>query len=279
MKERTSTTHSTSGIPLHLHVWEPDNEPTAALVISHGLGEHCGRYAHVAEHFAARGFIVYGQDHCGFGNSGGRKGDVPSLEVVVSDLLALNRLIDSDVGDGARRVLLGHSMGGLIGLKLLQDHPQAFTEAIITGPSLNVTRGVNAVLLGLSKVLKVMLPMITLGNGLKPEDICSDPSVVTAYINDPLVHDRISPRLFNGLIAACRQLAAMPTAFGSDLSLLLMHGGADPICFADDSERFFERLSLEKKQLKIWPGMLHEILNEKDKALVLAEIDRFLGIG
>jgi len=276
MKEKISQRQSVTGKMLHLRTWEPDGEVTGALVISHGLGEHCGRYGEVAAHYTAQGFAVYGQDHYGFGLSAGRRGDVPSFDVLHQDLTALQAEIAKERGADLRQVLLGHSMGGLIALALLHHSPGVFGEAVISAPALDVTRGVNPVLLALSKMLCWTVPFVTLDNTLVPAEICTVKSVVEAYLADPLVHRRISSRLFNGMADAGRRLRTSPGILPRDLRLLLLHGADDPICFRDDSERLFADLPMEDKTLKVFDGMLHEILNEREKADVLAEIDAFL---
>ena len=279
MKASTSQRKSVTGKMLHLRTWEPEGEATGALFISHGLGEHCGRYAHVAEHFTAKGFAVYGQDHYGFGLSEGRRGDLPSYAVLPRDLEALQSDIKNERGDGLRHVLLGHSMGGLIALSLLHHSPEAFGEAVVIAPAVNPTRGVNPVLLGLSRFLRYTLPFVTLDNTLNADEICTDKAVVEAYKADPLVHRRISPRLFNGMADAGLKLRTSPGILPRDLRLLLMHGGDDPICAKNDTETFFADLSLTDKTLKVFDGMLHEVLNEKGQGEVLAEIDAFLDKG
>jgi alpha-beta hydrolase superfamily lysophospholipase len=137
---------------------------------------------------------------------------------------------------------------------------------------------VNPVLLGLSKVLRLTLPFVTLDNTLNPDDLCTDKAVVAAYKADPLVHRRISSRLFNGMAAEGRRLRADPDILPRDLRLLLLNGGDDPICVKEDTEALFANLSLENKTFKVFPGLLHEILNEPAQADVLAEIDAFLGL-
>lgn len=278
MKSRSTEHESVTGRTLHLRIWEPEETgdgPTPALVLVHGLGEHAGRYEHVAAHFVGHGFRVYGVDHVGFGRSGGRKGDA-SIHAAARDVVSLARRIDDECGTDARRVLLGHSMGGLIALVALRDHPGRFREAVVTGPALNPTRGINKVLIGLSKLLGMTVKGITLSNGLDANGLSTDRQVVRAYNEDPLVHDRISARLYNSMIDESDRLRRAPDCFPADTALLLMHGREDPICFADDTEALYESLPLQGKALKIWPGMLHEILNEVDKAEVLDEIDRFL---
>jgi alpha-beta hydrolase superfamily lysophospholipase len=167
-------------------------------------------------------------------------------------------------------------MGGLIALAALRDQARVFPEGVVSGPALNVTRGINPALIGLSRALGWVHPGMTLSNGLNPDDLCTDPTVVKAYREDPLVHDRISARLFNSMVDEGRRLRGEPEAFSAQTRLLLMHGRGDPICSAEDTERFFEGLVLAKKTLKVWPGMKHEILNEPAQAEVLDEIDRFL---
>lgn len=273
---RESEHTSVTGETLYLRIWEPSAEPNGrVLLLVHGLGEHVGRYEHVARHFTAKGFHVYGLDHLGFGRSGGKKGDA-TVDIMARDIVSLSDRLDDEVGTGTERMLLGHSMGGLIALVALRDHPDHFRQAIVTGPALNVTRGVNPLLVGASRVLGKVLPRMTLASGLDATGLCTDPEVVRAYRADPLVHDRISTRLYNTMIDAGRSLRAQPLQLSQEASLLLMHGREDPICFADDTEALFESLQAGRKALKIWPDMRHEIHNEPGQEDVLDEMDRFL---
>lgn len=295
---RRSTEHpSVTGVTLHLRIWSAEEpartsgrepEPTGAaerapeatpgqgaVVLAHGLGEHVGRYEHVAAHLVSRGHRVYGLDHAGFGRSGGRRGDT-SVHRAARDLVSLGRRIDEELGPGAPRTLVGHSMGGLIALVALRDHPGRFSRAVVIGPALNVARGIHPVLLGLSRLLGATLSGVTLANGLDPSALCSDPRVGRDYEADPLVHDRISARLYNSMREEGQRLRQVPDCFPPDTAVLLMHGRDDSICYADDTEAYFAALPLERKTLKVWPGMRHELLNEPEHAEVLDEIDRFL---
>jgi alpha-beta hydrolase superfamily lysophospholipase len=255
---------------------EPESKKIrGAVVLVHGLGEHVGRYRHVAEHLVGQGYRVYGMDHAGFGRSGGRRGDT-SVQRAARDVASLGERIDQELGPDTPRALLGHSMGGLIALVVLRDQPERFSRAVVIGPALNVARGIHPVLLGLSRLLGHTVKAVTLANGIDVDGLCTDPEVVRSYQADPLVHDRISARLFNSMRAEGERLRREPGCFPPDAALLLMHGREDPICFADDTEAYFESLPLETKSLKLWPGMRHEILNEPEHPEVLDEIDRFL---
>ena len=84
-----------------------------SLLLVHGLGEHSGRYSHVAERLAAMGLHVRGYDHRGHGESDGARGSVPHPEALLDDLRAVfDDLPARAEGDAAPPFLLGHSMGG-----------------------------------------------------------------------------------------------------------------------------------------------------------------------
>jgi alpha-beta hydrolase superfamily lysophospholipase len=110
------------GVPIHWRRWDPPTSPRGAVLLAHGYAEHLGRYAHVAEHLLARGLAVAGVDHRGHGRSGGPRGHCLSMEEMVADLRTLADHAERS-WPGVPRVLLGHSMGGLIGFLYLLRHP------------------------------------------------------------------------------------------------------------------------------------------------------------
>jgi len=110
---------------------------------------------------------------------------------------------------------------------------------------------------------------VTLANGLDPSGLCTDPHVVRDYEADPLVHERISARLFHSMREEGQRLREVPDCFPPDIAMLLMHGRDDSICFSDDTEAYFAALPTERQTIKVWPGMRHEILNEPEQAEVL----------
>jgi pimeloyl-ACP methyl ester carboxylesterase len=88
-----------------------------SILLVHGLGEHSGRYAGVAERLAAHGLAVRSYDLRGHGRSEGVRGSIPRADALLADL----RCVFSDAdrcgrasGDGSPPLLLGHSLGGTI---------------------------------------------------------------------------------------------------------------------------------------------------------------------
>ena len=107
------------GVELFIRDWPltPGAARRGTALIVHGLGEHCGRYAHVAAALNAIGIEVRGYDHRGFGQSGGRRAVLPTQNAYLDDA----KLVFESLADDARRAgdtvppfLIGHSMGGAI---------------------------------------------------------------------------------------------------------------------------------------------------------------------
>ena len=280
MKESTRPLVSASGKDLHLYTWTPDqtmSEPGQAAILAHGLGEHCGRYTHVAQHFVDRGFRVYGADHVGFGRSGGRRGDVPGgVATHELDLMSVAELAREELGEKARCVLLGHSMGGLVALGVLLDHPEIAREAVLSGPALNPARSARPAKLNAARWLQHVVPFLTTDHGIRPELVCSDEDVVSTYVSDPLVHRRISTRLIVTLLDEANRVRDSADRFSEDLSLLLLQGEEDRIARATDTRAFAERVACRNAEMRVFPGMRHEVFNERERHEAFDAVDRFL---
>lgn len=283
MEQSTRLLKSTSGKSLYVRVWTPDEsefETGEAIIIAHGLGEHCGRYSHCAKHFVDRGFRVYAADHLGFGNSEGRRGDAPGgFQTYELDLVRVLELARNELGHHARCVLLGHSMGALAALGVMLDHPETVREAVLSGPALDPARSARPGKLKLARWLRHVMPFLTTDHGIRPDRVCSDTDVVSAYVSDPLVHRRISARLIVTLIDEAERIRVSAGDFSQDLSLLLLHGEEDRIARADDTRAFAEQVACRNAELRVFSGMRHEVFNERERHKTFEAMDQFLGLG
>lgn len=281
MADDTKTLQSTAGENLFLRIWHAQKSTAASgtVILSHGLGEHCGRYDHVAHFFTERGFAVYGADHVGFGRSGGKRGHVPGgVETCAADLAAVAEFAASEENRAERRVLFGHSMGGLFVLRLLLDRPQIAREAVVTGPALHSGKGSNPLKIFMARVLSRIVPALTLDHGYRPEQVCSDPDVVQTYTADPLVHRRLSVELAVSILNQGEKVRAAVEHFHPDLSLLLFNGAEDTIADPEVTRTFGQRVSCHKKEVLILEGMRHEVFNEVDQDLAFQAVARFLDL-
>ncbi len=268
-------TSLTTDDSLQLHPWHwPATAPARGQVlIVHGLGEHAGRYAHVAAALNAAGWEVHGWDHRGHGLSEGRRGDIPDHDALLRDTA---RVIDAVRQPGQRFVLLGHSMGGAVAARFaaeaLAARPAAWSRPldalVLSSPALDAgLSGGQKLLLALAERLA---PSVAVSNGLRPEWVCHDPAVVRAYMDDPLVHDRITARLTRFIVDAGREAIAAAPRW--QLPTLLMWAGADRCVAPRGSDDFAAAAPPSTVTARPWPGFSHEIFNEPEKAEVIAAL-------
>lgn len=268
-----SSLAAADGTPLHVHRW-PAPDARAAILLSHGLGEHGGRYARFAAALGVRGVSVYAVDHRGHGRSGGVQGHVARFGQYLDDFEAFRRHVDPEIGPGVPRFVLGHSMGGLIALRYLQTHPQApFRGAILSAPLLAALVQAPRWKTALAGTLSRLAPALRLSNEIDPAGLSHDPAYVATYRDDPLVHPWITPRLYTEMLAA--MAAARDGGAALRLPLLFVLPGEDPIVDAAVSAAFAAGLSGDVT-VHTYAGMRHEAHNELDRARVEADVADFV---
>ena len=205
MLHTLSKLNTQDGDTLAVYDWPipPTSTPRGTVLLVHGLGEHMGRYPHVAAHLNRWGFAVRGYDHYGHGLSSGPRGGLPSDTRLLDDV---SRLVDNtrtQMPAGSSLILLGHSMGGGAVGRFVSLNPGKVDALVMSSPALDP--GLNAFQKLLLATLPVIAPNLRVGNGLDAQLICHDPAVVRAYLADPLDHDRISARLARFIASPVRR--------------------------------------------------------------------------
>lgn len=247
------------------------SEPRAALFLCHGLGEHCRRYDHVVAALNARGVSVYACDLRGHGRSGGPRGHVARWQDYVDDIGALYGAAERD---GLRRLpwlQFGHSMGGLVAVHVALARQQELAGLALSAPLLGIAVAVPPLKAMLGNLLSSVWPTLTLANEIDSQYISRDPQTVTDYLNDPLVHDRVSTRWFTEMN---RALAAAQSRAGElKLPVWLGHGTADRLTDPAGSRRFVAALG-DRAEAHFYEGLYHEIFNERepDRARVFDDL-------
>jgi lysophospholipase len=240
------------------------------LLLSPGLGEHAGRYAMLARDLAPRGVEVHALDHRGHGRSAGIRGHTPRFGALTDDFDAFARRVIGGVADETPVFLLGHSLGGLIAIRWLETRPNPrLRGAILSAPLLGIAKQAARWKTALSGVLSAVLPWIPIPAEVDPAELSGDPAYVRSYRDDPLVHDRITPRLYTEMVKA------MADAFAErdriTLPRLFIVPGADTIVREDATLRFAEGMTGDVTVLR-YPGFRHESLNELDRARPVADL-------
>ena len=273
----SSSLTTVDGLQLQWRHW-PVAGPRGTVLLVHGLGEHIGRYASVAAQFNLWGWNVVGFDQRGHGASEGARGAIAEPDALLADLA---RVIDAvRAAHAGPLLLLGHSMGGLVAARFcaegLAAAPAAWHRAVdalvLSSPALDI--GMNALEKLLLAVLGRLAPNLAVGNGLKPAWISRDPAVVAAYVADPRVHDRVTPRLVRFMAdggVLVRQRAsrwAVPT--------LLLYAGSDRCVAPAGSAAFALTAPSAVVTAREFAPLFHEIFNEPEQADVFAALAGWL---
>ena len=272
MKHSESVLTAKDGLRLYTQCWQPEAAPAAVVCLVHGLGEHGGRYVHMADFLTRHGYTVFALDLRGHGKSDGKRGHAPAYETLLDDIAVFLQQASKQFA-GVPLVLYGHSLGGGLVLNYGLRRKPALAGVVATGPALRLSFAPSPVTVALGKVLYKVAPSMLIANGLDLKGLSHDPAVAAAYRADPLVHDRISARLGMDFIDAGAW--ALAHAGEWTLPLLLMHGGDDPLCSADGSREFAAKAG-DHCTLRVWDGLYHEIHNEPEQQQVFAVVLQWL---
>ncbi len=262
----SSEINSSVGTKLYCTTWQTEDAPKAVLFIVHGLGEHSGRYEEMASFFTNNQMAVFSFDHRGHGKSEGKKGHAESIDQFVEDVeYALmhcrSLFLETPI------FLFGHSMGGQILATFLDKvKSKEIKGAIISSAWFQIVNPPPAWQIKLIKKLKLIIPKLTISNGINPEIVSSVAAEVKIYREDPLVHDKISVALFYSLFKNGLQLTqhAQPV----NIPVLVCHGDKDQITSISASEQYANNLG-EKAEFKIWEGSFHEPHHDFEKEKVM----------
>jgi alpha-beta hydrolase superfamily lysophospholipase len=262
-----------SGLRLRYLSWEV-TEARAAVVVVHGLSDHAARYARMAQALADINVSTFALDLRGNGLSEGRRGHANSFGCFLQDLDRFRREVSGLIHPSTPLYLFGHSMGGLIALRYQQEYAGAFRGMIVSSPWLATAVPVPRWKSTLANLLARVLPAAPFSSKLKAEHMSHDAAAVQAYRDDPLVHDRITPRLFTEV---SREMAvAFQRIDRIQGPILLLLAGADRVVDTERSLVFARSLSGRDVTLKVYPGYYHEILHESGAALVQRDINDWI---
>jgi acylglycerol lipase len=258
---------------LYFQAWLPPGNPLAVVIIVHGVAEHSSRYSQIASFLAAKSFAVYSYDHRGHGKSPGQKGHVEHFSYFSQDLQHFVSFVRG-LQPEKEIFLFGHSMGAIISLTHVEECPHQLAGLLLSGTALRIRPQLPLVFKAALLPLAAVFPRTPFSK-LDSSTISRDRKVVELYDHDPLVfRGKLTTRLAVELVWQMHRVEnRLPQV---KLPLLILHGGRDQLSFPEGAQLVFDKVSSKDKELKIYPGLFHEILNEPENQMVMEDIYAWL---
>jgi alpha-beta hydrolase superfamily lysophospholipase len=266
------TVTATDGLRLYLRRHELANA-RSEIVITHGFGEHSGRYGALTDHLIDHNYSVTAYDHRGHGLSDGLPGHVESFGEYDDDLARIIKSVRSR-SQVKSLFLIGHSMGGLIALRYAARKNSTISGAVISAPLIEVAVPVPVHKLMIARVGARMAPRMRLDNEINPSNLSRDPEVGRAYAADPLVNRKVSAKWFSEAARAMQEVVEWAPQIKGPV--LVMHGTDDRLASVDATRRMFERIGSADKEIVICPGYYHELFNEPEKQELFERVTEWL---
>ncbi|MBU8879834.1 alpha/beta hydrolase [Bacillus sp. FJAT-29790] len=242
--------------------WEAEGEAKAVIVIIHGAMEHHRRYGWLIEMWRLSGFHVIMGDLPGQGmTTRSRRGHIDAFDEYifeVKDWIQAAYQFDLPV------FLLGHSMGGLIAIRLLQEERLNLKGVILSSPCLGLAASPSKVLDIISLGLNIVMPSLRMKSGISVDMATRNKDVRDADSNDTLYVTKVSIRWYREIVKAIKLGFANLNKI-QDVPLLVMQGGDDKIVNKITVSDWFNQAPFSEKRFKEWPKCYHEIFNEPER--------------
>ncbi|MGC5325548.1 lysophospholipase [Brevibacillus sp. SYSU BS000544] len=255
--------------------WIVDDARGTVLLI-HGTAEHSGRYEHVAEYLIGRGYNVVSGDLPGWGRSPGLKGHIESFQEYLDAVEAWISLALTKLPSHLPLFVLGHSLGGLVATRFVQEYKnkERLAGLVLSSPCLALKVEVPAWKAGLADALDKIWPKLRMGNDIAPYQVTRDPVMQVKYQNDPLNYKKVSVRWFQELQREMKNAAVNSQKI--NLPTLVLQAGSDCLIDPQKVENFVWRLPSTDKTFISFPGLYHEVFNEPERQEVLEQLGTWL---
>ncbi|VFV42231.1 Hypothetical predicted protein [Lynx pardinus] len=215
---------------LFCRYWKPTGTPKALIFMSHGAGEHCGRYDELAQMLVGLELLVFAHDHVGHGQSEGERMVVSDFHVFIRDVLQHVDIMQKDY-PGLPVFLLGHSMGGAITILTAAERPGLFSGMVLISP--------------------LVLASPESATTFKVDIYNADPLICRAGLKVCFGN-----QLLNAVTRVERALPKLTLPF------LLLQGSADRLCDSKGAYLVMESSKSQDKTLKIYEGAYHVLHKE-----------------
>ena len=259
------------GTELFYRAWLPETPTEKSLVIFHRGHEHSGRVQDIVEALDLRDVAVFAWDARGHGRTSGERGYAPSFATVVKDVDCFVRHVSQTYNKRLESmVVLAQSVGAVSVATWVHDYAPRIRAMILAAPALEIKLYVPFALPGLRLLLKMRKGRKTfIKSYVKAKMLTHDPQQARRYEEDSLIAREIAANVLVDLHDTAARL--MDDAGAIRVPTLLLAAGSDWVVKLGPQRRFFDRLGAPVKRMKVFPGMYHDLLHEKDRHLVIDE--------
>jgi len=276
---------STGGVTIVAFRWDPPAEPRAIVQLTHGMGEHAQRYAHLARTLAQQGYVVYAQDHRGHGETATSDAELGRIgaegwDELVADIGRMSAVARAE-HPGLPLVLIGHSMGSFAAQQYLLDHSGDVDAVVLTGTAL---LDLLEPALDLDQPLDLSMFNAPFAPARTDYDWLSrDEAQVDAYVADPHCGFGLDGEGGKQMFVAARQLADPDRLAGlrTDLPVYIAVGEHDPVngelALVHGLVDRLREAGLGDVTLRTYPEARHEVLNETNRDEVYADVLTWIG--
>ncbi|MFX1427545.1 MAG: alpha/beta hydrolase [Promethearchaeota archaeon] len=258
---------------LFYQCWLPDTGEIKAYIIAlHGWGTTSGRLKNVSEYLTGNGYAVYAFDLRGHGkNTGNTPGHIDSIDHVLKDTLLFMDFIKT-IAKEKKIFIMGHSFGGLISLIFAINHPTlpgVLVSSPLLGMYLKLSIG-KKVIKSISKTITKFSPNKMLDYVVDQNQLTSDLKILRQYVADKNKIEVMSVKSATDFDQFSKW--AMTNASNLLCPALILQAGSDKIADSSKTKEFFDKVRSGDKTYKEFPGLLHDLWNEKGRIQVYQEI-------
>ena len=272
MKHLTYTWESKDGLSLFGQSWMPDGIPVAVIDYVHGFKDHSSRFSTWAIQLTREGYGVMAVDLRGHGRSEGKRGYADNFTRYIDDVKVLLQQ-SRHLYPSVPKILYGHSLGGNIVTNFLISQIELPGAAVITSPWFTLAFKPSALKQVMAGAVRYLLPGVTVKSDLDASGLSHDPNVVSAYLQDPLVHNSILPKLYFQIEKYGAKAAH--SIYKINIPMLVMHGSADTLTSIRQTRSFVQHAG-PKTTFREWSGCFHELHNDNRSDEVFAALLQWL---
>jgi alpha-beta hydrolase superfamily lysophospholipase len=263
------------GVDLFYRHWPAACAPAkGTIALFHRGHEHSGRMAHLVDELDLPEYEFFAWDARGHGQSPGERGFSPSFGTSVRDIQTFTRHLGAQHGVASEHLyVVAQSVGAVLTAAWVHDYAPRLRGMTLASPAFKVKLYVPLARPGLALMHKLRGKFFV-NSYVKAKFLTHDTARIASYETDPHITRPIAVNILLGLYEAADRIVADAAAIHVPTQLLI--SGSDWVVHQAPQDRFFDRLSSPVKEKQVLPGFFHDTLGERDRALAIAPMRRFI---